>query len=197
MLVCWCVVCCFTVSLFFNACDVKTKLAPDKPSPRRNKTQGGRLSNDLGKNKTWHALQIGAAAANGRPSISSHSVAGSGQLIFARGGYPRLILLQASRADALITPEKCVLHSDREVHAAQFQHHVIPRYWATECEGCTIFQPIGMCAPARTCFTPIPREFPIHCMVWTSPAHGPALSLTFPPLPRTPKCQLVCSLFEK
>ena len=38
-----CVVCCvlfhcFTVSLFFNACDVTTKLAPDAPSPRRNKT---------------------------------------------------------------------------------------------------------------------------------------------------------------
>ena len=38
----WCVVLChcFTVSLFFNACDVTTKLAPDAPSPRRNKTQG-------------------------------------------------------------------------------------------------------------------------------------------------------------
>ena len=34
-----CVVCCvfhcFIVSLFFNACDVTTKLAPDAPSPRR------------------------------------------------------------------------------------------------------------------------------------------------------------------
>ena len=28
-------VCCFTVSLFFNAYDVTTKLAPDAPSPRR------------------------------------------------------------------------------------------------------------------------------------------------------------------
>ena len=36
-----CVVCCFTVSLFFNACYVTTKLAPDAPSPRRNKTKLG------------------------------------------------------------------------------------------------------------------------------------------------------------
>ena len=125
---------------------------------------------DSENSKTWHALQIAAAAttgaANGHSSISSCSVAGSGQLIFARGGYLRLILLRASRADALIIPE----------HAAQFQHHVIPRYWATECVGCTIFHPIGMYDPARTCFTPSPREFPILCMVWISLAHGPALS---------------------
>ena len=119
---------------------------------------------------------------------------------------PRLILLKASRANALITPEHCVLslHKDREVHAAQFQHHATPRYWTTECEGCTIFHPIGMYAPARTCCTPSPREIPILCMVWISPAHGPALSqrandvspmlclqtLHSSLLPRTPKYNL-------
>ena len=113
-------------------------------------------------------------------------------------GYPRFILLSASRADDLMTPEHCALnlHKDRDVHAAQFQHHVIPRYWATECKGCTIFHPIGMYAPARTCCTSIPSEFPILCMVWISPEHGPALNqrtkdvspmlclqnLTFPPV---------------
>ena len=123
------------------------------------------------ENKTRHALQIGGCRQHG--AVNGHSsifllVAGSGQLIFARSGYPRLILLKASHADALITPELCVLslHRDREVHAAQFQHHVIPRYWATECEGCTIFHPIGMYAPARTCFTPSRREFPAHAPVF-------------------------------
>ena len=82
-------------------------------------------------------------------------------------GYTRLILLRASPADTLMTPEHCALnlHKDRDVHAAQFQHHVIPRYWATECEGCTIFHPIGMYAPARTYCTSVPREFPILCMI--------------------------------
>ena len=94
-----------------------------------------------------------------RSNNSSDSVAGNGQLILARGGYLRLILLKASRADALITPEHCVLslHRYREVHAAQFQHHVMPRCWATECEGCTIFHPTGMFVFARTCCTPSPR----------------------------------------
>ena len=52
---------------------------------------------------------------------ASRSVAGNGQLIFARSGCHRLILLKVSRADALITPEHCVLnlHKDREVRAAQ------------------------------------------------------------------------------
>ena len=103
-------------------------------------------------------------AVRGHASSSSVAVAGNGQLILARGGYPRFVLLKASRADALITPEHCVLtlHRDREVHAAQFQHHVMPRYWATECEGCKVFHLIGMYAPARTCCTPSPREFPLH-----------------------------------
>ena len=35
-----CVVCVVCVSLFFNACDVTTQLAPDAPSPGRNKAQG-------------------------------------------------------------------------------------------------------------------------------------------------------------
>ena len=114
----------------------------------------------------------------GHSSSSSAADAGNGQLILARGGYPRLILLSASRADDLMTPEHCVLslHKDRDVHAAQVQHHVTPRYWATECDGCTIFHPIGMYAPARTCCTSIPREFPVLCMVWISPEHGPALN---------------------
>ena len=80
--------------------------------------------------QTWQSHQPGTAASTGavrgHSSSSSVSVAGNGQLIFARGGYPRLILLKASRVGALTTPEHCVLslQKDREVHAAQFQHHV-------------------------------------------------------------------------
>ena len=117
-------------------------------------------------------------AVSGHSSSSSVAVAGNGQLILARGGYPRLILLSASRADDLMTPEHCALnlHRDRDVHATQFQHHVIPRYWATECDGCPSFHPIGNYVPARTCSTAIPREFPTLCMVWISPEHGHALN---------------------
>ena len=43
----FCCCCCFTVSLFFNACDVTTKLAPDTPSPRRNKQLGHAESHPL------------------------------------------------------------------------------------------------------------------------------------------------------
>ena len=105
-----------------------TQLPPDAPSPRRNKKKQrvGRAVTDPKEQKFRHALQNGAAATpcavNGHSSISS-----CGQLIFARGGYSRLILLKASHA-----PEHGVLslHRDREVHAAQLQHHVIPRYGA-------------------------------------------------------------------
>ena len=42
-----CCVCRFTVSLFFNACDVTTKLAPDAPPPRRDKKKLATLSPNI------------------------------------------------------------------------------------------------------------------------------------------------------
>ena len=154
----FCVVCCFTVSLPFNAYDVTTLLAPDAPSPRRiqnNSNAGPYSAHGVGRAVVKKENSAAQASNKGCRNIwrcQSHCAVG----ILA------LILLKASRATVLITPEHgvLILQSDREVHAAQFQHHVIPRYWATECEGCTIFQQIGMYAPARTCITPNPREFP-------------------------------------
>ena len=106
-------------------------------------------------------------AVRGHSSGSSVAGAGNGQLILARSGYPRLILLSASRAEDLMTPEHCVLnlHKDRDVHAAQFQHHVTPRYWATECDGCTIFHPIGM-------YCPRPHLLHIHTQRIPNTLHG-------------------------
>ena len=67
-----------------------------------------------------------------------------------RGGHPRFIPLNASRADDLTTPvhRALNLHRNRQVHAAHFQHQVIPQYWATECKECAGVHPIGTCAPA-------------------------------------------------
>ena len=81
-----CVMCCFTVSLFFDACDVT------RP-PRRKNTRTRLSLNRLAKNKIWQSRQLEAAtftgAVRGHSDSSSDSVADNGQLIFARGGCPR------------------------------------------------------------------------------------------------------------
>ena len=84
---------CFTVSLFFNACDVTTKLAPDAPPPRRKKHKGSAGLKPTREQQKLHSRQLEAAtftgAVKGHFNSSSDSVAGNGQLILhVAGGVP-------------------------------------------------------------------------------------------------------------